>query len=190
MTSQTVATPSAGFARRTPEETSVQLETSLTSGLTTQEANSRRLRYGANEFEVEDDEPIYIKFFKSFYENPLILLLLASAVVSLLMEQYDDAISITLVSQFHVSLILTIFFFISSSVDFHLLIFLPFFSVHIVAQIKQAILIVVTGMPRHIHPLHHASLSLNSSKKDQDRNSGISWIARIRHIVWRIESYF
>ncbi|KAI9231337.1 MAG: YGL167Cp-like protein, partial [Podila humilis] len=96
MTSQTVSTPSAGFARRTPEESSVQLETSLTSGLTTQEANSRRLRYGANEFEVEDDEPIYMKFFKSFYENPLILLLLASAVVSLLMEQYDDAISITL----------------------------------------------------------------------------------------------
>lgn len=109
MTSQTVSTPSAGFARRTPEETAVQLETSLTSGLTTQEANSRRLRYGANEFEVEDDEPIYMKFLKSFYENPLILLLLASAVVSLLMEQYDDAISITLVSKFHVSLILTCF---------------------------------------------------------------------------------
>ena len=89
MTSQTVSTPSAGFARRTPEESSVQLETSLTSGLTTQEANSRRLRYGANEFEVEDDEPIYMKFFKSFYENPLILLLLASAVVSLLMEQRE-----------------------------------------------------------------------------------------------------
>ncbi|KAG0359029.1 High affinity Ca2+/Mn2+ P-type ATPase-like protein [Podila minutissima] len=96
MTSQTVSTPSAGFARRSPEDTAVQLETNLTSGLTTQEANSRRLRYGANEFEVEDDEPIYMKFFKSFYENPLILLLLASAAVSLLMEQYDDAISITL----------------------------------------------------------------------------------------------
>lgn len=117
MTSQTVSTPSAGFARRTPEDTAAQLETSLASGLTTQEANSRRLRYGANEFEVEDDEPIYMKFFKSFYENPLILLLLASAVVSLLMEQYDDAISITLVSSFEVSLILTF------HLDFRLLIF-------------------------------------------------------------------
>jgi len=99
MTTQaTVSTPSAAFARRTPEETAGQLETSAISGLTTQEANSRRLRYGPNEFEVEDDEPIYLKFFKSFYENPLILLLLASAVVSLAMGQKDDAISITLVS--------------------------------------------------------------------------------------------
>ncbi|KAK3838504.1 MAG: PMR1-type calcium-transporting P-type ATPase [Linnemannia elongata] len=89
-------TPSAAFARRTPEETAVQLETSAVSGLTTLEANNRRARYGLNEFDVEDDEPIYLKFFKSFYENPLILLLLASAIVSLAMGQRDDAISITL----------------------------------------------------------------------------------------------
>ncbi|KAF9426303.1 High affinity Ca2+/Mn2+ P-type ATPase-like protein [Podila epigama] len=96
MTSQTASTPSAAFARRTPEETAIQLDTNLFSGLTSAEANSRRLRYGANEFDVEDEEPIYVKFLKSFYENPLILLLLASAAVSLLMKQYDDAISITL----------------------------------------------------------------------------------------------
>ncbi|KAF9434576.1 High affinity Ca2+/Mn2+ P-type ATPase-like protein [Entomortierella beljakovae] len=91
-----VSTPSATFARRTAEETATQLESSAISGLTTQEANKRRLQYGPNEFEVEDDESIYLKFFKSFYENPLILLLLASAVVSLIMGQHDDAISITL----------------------------------------------------------------------------------------------
>ncbi|KAF9539883.1 High affinity Ca2+/Mn2+ P-type ATPase-like protein [Mortierella hygrophila] len=97
MTTQTAPpTPSAAFARRTLEETAVQLETSTVSGLTTLEANNRRARYGLNEFEVEDDEPIYLKFFKSFYENPLILLLLASAIVSLAMGQRDDAISITL----------------------------------------------------------------------------------------------
>jgi hypothetical protein len=93
-------TPSAAFARRTPEETAVQLETSAVSGLTTSEANNRRARYGLNEFDVEDDEPIYLKFLKSFYENPLILLLLASAIVSLAMGQRDDAISITLVRSF------------------------------------------------------------------------------------------
>lgn len=98
MTTQPAApTPSAAFARRTPEETAVQLETSAVTGLTTLEANNRRARYGLNEFDVEDDEPIYLKFFKSFYENPLILLLLASAIVSLAMGQRDDAISITLV---------------------------------------------------------------------------------------------
>ncbi|KAF9575390.1 High affinity Ca2+/Mn2+ P-type ATPase-like protein [Mortierella alpina] len=97
MTTQaTISTPSATYARRTAEETAVQLETSANSGLSTQEANNRRLRYGLNEFEVEDEEPIYLKFFKSFYENPLILLLLASAAVSLAMKQHDDAISITL----------------------------------------------------------------------------------------------
>ncbi|KAI7820398.1 cation transporter/ATPase [Gamsiella multidivaricata] len=97
MTTQAAtSTPSAAFARRSAGETAVQLETSTASGLTTVEANSRRLRYGLNEFEVEDDEPLYLKFFKSFYENPLILLLLASAVVSLAMGQRDDAISITL----------------------------------------------------------------------------------------------
>ncbi|KAF9897496.1 High affinity Ca2+/Mn2+ P-type ATPase-like protein, partial [Lobosporangium transversale] len=95
-TTATVSTPSASFARRTAEETAIQLETNSVSGLTTQEANNRRLRYGLNEFDVEDEEPIYLKFFKSFYENPLILLLLASAVVSLAMGQHDDAISITL----------------------------------------------------------------------------------------------
>ncbi|KAG0062790.1 High affinity Ca2+/Mn2+ P-type ATPase-like protein [Linnemannia elongata] len=97
MTTQPAApTPSAAFARRTLEETAVQLETSAVTGLTTLEANNRRARYGLNEFDVEDDEPIYLKFFKSFYENPLILLLLASAIVSLAMGQRDDAISITL----------------------------------------------------------------------------------------------
>ncbi|KAG0009664.1 High affinity Ca2+/Mn2+ P-type ATPase-like protein [Entomortierella chlamydospora] len=97
MTSQAApATPSAAFARRSAEETASQLDTHSTSGLSTQEANKRRLQYGLNEFEVEDDESIYLKFLKSFYENPLILLLLASAVVSLAMGQNDDAISITL----------------------------------------------------------------------------------------------
>ncbi|KAK3825911.1 MAG: PMR1-type calcium-transporting P-type ATPase [Benniella sp.] len=90
------STPSATYARRSAEETAFQLESNATSGLTTQEANNRRLRYGLNEFEVDDEEPIYLKFFKSFYENPLILLLFASAIVSLVMGQHDDAISITL----------------------------------------------------------------------------------------------
>ncbi|KAF9358226.1 High affinity Ca2+/Mn2+ P-type ATPase-like protein [Mortierella sp. AD094] len=97
MTSQAApATPSAAFARRSAEETASQLDTHPASGLSTQEANKRRLQYGLNEFEVEDEESIYLKFLKSFYENPLILLLLASAVVSLAMGQHDDAISITL----------------------------------------------------------------------------------------------
>ncbi|KAF9201026.1 High affinity Ca2+/Mn2+ P-type ATPase-like protein, partial [Haplosporangium sp. Z 27] len=97
MTTQAApTTPSAAFARRSAQETASQLDTNAISGLTSQEANKRRLQYGSNEFDVDDDESIYLKFLKSFYENPLILLLLASAVVSLAMGQRDDAISITL----------------------------------------------------------------------------------------------
>lgn len=52
--------------------------------------------YGYNEFSVETPEPVWIKFLKNIYEQPLILLLLGSAVVSAFMRNYDDAISISL----------------------------------------------------------------------------------------------
>jgi len=52
-------------------------------------------RYGYNEFTVSTPEPLYIKFAKTIYESPLILLLCGSATVSALMGNVDDAISIT-----------------------------------------------------------------------------------------------
>ncbi|CAB3407703.1 unnamed protein product [Caenorhabditis bovis] len=70
------------------------LRTSLEEGLTTAEASRRRQYHGYNEFDVGEEEPIYKKYLEQF-QNPLILLLLASAIVSILMKQYDDAISIT-----------------------------------------------------------------------------------------------
>lgn len=48
-------------------------------------------QYGGNELEVPPDEPLMLKFAKQVYENPLILLLLGSSVVSALMGNYDDA---------------------------------------------------------------------------------------------------
>lgn len=47
-----------------------------------------------NEFSVKDDDPPWKKYLEQF-KNPLILLLLASALVSVCMKQFDDAISIT-----------------------------------------------------------------------------------------------
>ena len=41
-------------------------------------------------------EPLLLKFAKSFYESPLILLLCGSAFVSAIMGNVDDAISITI----------------------------------------------------------------------------------------------
>jgi Ca2+-transporting ATPase len=52
--------------------------------------------HGLNEFEVEADEHVLLKFAKQIYENPLILLLLSSAGVSLLVGNTEDAISIAI----------------------------------------------------------------------------------------------
>lgn len=50
--------------------------------------------YRYNEFSVKNGDPPWKKYLEQF-KNPLILLLLASAVVSACMSQFDDAISIT-----------------------------------------------------------------------------------------------
>ena len=51
--------------------------------------------HGYNEFSVDAPEPLLIKFAKTIYENPLILLLCGSAGVSAVMGNIDDAVSIT-----------------------------------------------------------------------------------------------
>uniref|UniRef100_A0A8C1AV02 P-type Ca(2+) transporter n=1 Tax=Cyprinus carpio carpio TaxID=630221 RepID=A0A8C1AV02_CYPCA len=50
--------------------------------------------HGWNEFDISEDEPLWKKYISQF-KDPLILLLLASAVISVLMRQFDDAVSIT-----------------------------------------------------------------------------------------------
>lgn len=57
---------------------------------------SLRESYGYNEFSVSAPEPALLKFAKSFYESPLILLLCGSAVVSAIMGNVDDAVSISI----------------------------------------------------------------------------------------------
>ncbi|CAF1497837.1 unnamed protein product, partial [Didymodactylos carnosus] len=70
------------------------LQSDIKYGLTEQEVLNRRKLYGYNDFEVENDEPLWKKYLCQFKE-PMILLLLASALISVIMRQYDDAISIT-----------------------------------------------------------------------------------------------
>ncbi|NWT18595.1 AT2C2 ATPase, partial [Vireo altiloquus] len=55
----------------------------------------RRSKHGWNEFSVENTEPIWKKYLDQF-KNPLILLLLASALVSVITKEYEDAASITM----------------------------------------------------------------------------------------------
>lgn len=51
--------------------------------------------HGYNEFSVATPESMLLKFAKTIYESPLILLLCASATISAIMGNIDDAVSIT-----------------------------------------------------------------------------------------------
>ncbi|XP_055514522.1 calcium-transporting ATPase type 2C member 1 isoform X1 [Leucoraja erinacea] len=66
----------------------------LHNGLKNCEISRRRAYHGWNEFEINEDEPLWKKYISQF-KNPLIILLLASAVISVIMQQLDDAVSIT-----------------------------------------------------------------------------------------------
>ncbi|XP_071092308.1 calcium-transporting ATPase type 2C member 1-like [Haliotis cracherodii] len=76
------------------EEVQEACRTHLQAGLSDEEAKRRHTMYGPNDFEIAKEEPLWRKFLGQF-NNPLILLLLASAVVSVFMRQFDDAVSIT-----------------------------------------------------------------------------------------------
>lgn len=89
--------PSLEFCTLTVEETLEKLGTNGKTGLSSlEEASRRKLAYGLNEVVGEESEPLWKKFLSNFVEDPLILLLIGSAVVSFLMGNVDDAVSITL----------------------------------------------------------------------------------------------
>lgn len=89
--------PSLDFCTLTVDQTLQRLETDGKNGLSTiEEANRRKLAHGLNEVVGEEDEPLWKKFLSNFIEDPLILLLIGSAVVSFIMGNVDDAVSITL----------------------------------------------------------------------------------------------
>ncbi|KAI9692765.1 MAG: High affinity Ca2+/Mn2+ P-type ATPase-like protein [Bogoriella megaspora] len=81
------------YAVLTPEETAERLHSSITHGLSPPEAQARIHDYGSNELPHEEPEPLWLRFLKQFKET-LILLLLGSAGISLIMGNWDDAISI------------------------------------------------------------------------------------------------
>ncbi|XP_068425759.1 calcium-transporting ATPase type 2C member 1 isoform X2 [Clinocottus analis] len=70
------------------------LQADLQRGLSQEQVSRRRTYHGWNEFDISEEEPLWRKYISQF-KDPLILLLLASAVISVLMHQFDDAISIT-----------------------------------------------------------------------------------------------
>jgi len=88
-------TASGKFAHHTVEATIAHFRTSGTNGLLHSDIDTLRNTHGYNEFSVASPEPLFLKFAKTIYESPLILLLCGSATVSAIMGNVDDAISIT-----------------------------------------------------------------------------------------------
>ena len=88
---------SENAARLSSDEVARRLNVDPSYGLEWKEAEQRCRIYGNNDFILKEVEPIWQKYIEQF-KNPLILLLLGSAVVSVCMQQFDDAISITVVS--------------------------------------------------------------------------------------------
>lgn len=88
-------TPSARFAHTSMEDTLAEFKTSPEFGLASSQIPSLQATHGYNEFSVSTPEPVLLKFAKTIYESPLILLLCASALVSAIMGNVDDAVSIT-----------------------------------------------------------------------------------------------
>ncbi|KAI8957788.1 calcium-transporting ATPase type 2C member 1 [Daldinia sp. FL1419] len=84
-----------GFSFLTPAETAARLQTSLTHGLSPTEALSRLGDFGPNEIPHDPPDPLWFRFIMQFRE-PLIILLLASAFLSIFVGNMDDAVSITI----------------------------------------------------------------------------------------------
>jgi Ca2+-transporting ATPase len=92
-----------------------KLGTDRSVGLSEKDVVERRGRCGWNEFNISNNEPVWKKYLDQF-KNPLIILLLISATISVCMSQFDDAISITLVCDLYIFAFLKSFEYAN---DFH-----------------------------------------------------------------------
>lgn len=89
---------SAAACSQAVEEVFRVLQSDPRTGHTAADLPQRRAFHGANELSTEEEAPLWAKFLEKLKE-PMVALLLGSACVSVLTKQYDDAISITLVSR-------------------------------------------------------------------------------------------
>lgn len=81
-------------SRMNEEEVIKYLHADVNTGLSECAVLQRRVKHGWNEFQVDSADPVWKKYLGQF-TNPLILLLLGSALVSVITKEYEDAVSIT-----------------------------------------------------------------------------------------------
>lgn len=87
---------SSKYCTMTIDDIINDLDTNIKTGLSNpQDISSRRQMHGTNELESDDEESLFWKFLETFYSDPMIMLLIGSAVISFIMGNIDDAISIT-----------------------------------------------------------------------------------------------
>ncbi|XP_077144998.1 calcium-transporting ATPase type 2C member 2 isoform X2 [Ranitomeya variabilis] len=86
--------PAKEASRLEESELLKYLHVDVNAGLSECTVLQRRRRHGWNEFQVQNSDPIWKKYLGQF-TNPLILLLLGSALVSVATKEYEDAVSIT-----------------------------------------------------------------------------------------------
>ena len=87
---------SSKYCTMSVEDLVDQLDTDIKTGLSNpQDISTRRSIHGTNELDSEDEESLFWKFLETFYSDPMIMLLIGSAVISFVMGNIDDAVSIS-----------------------------------------------------------------------------------------------
>eukprot|EP01031_Cornospumella_fuschlensis_P046963 gene46963-57508_t len=81
------------FAKMHANEVASLLETNVQEGLDLAQVSARIALHGPNKLEEGEKESLFMRYLKQFKE-PLILLLLGSACLSLMVGQFEDAASI------------------------------------------------------------------------------------------------
>jgi len=81
------------YAKDTTEQVIDTLSSNLRQGLSSIQVASLRKEHGLNKLEEEEKEHIVLRYIGQF-KDPLIMLLLGSALLSVLVGQYEDALSI------------------------------------------------------------------------------------------------
>ena len=82
------------FYSKSSKETAEELKVDISKGLTKEEIFERRQQYGANEFSVKEDSGFFDDL-KEALSEPMILILIAAALISALIGEFTDAVGIT-----------------------------------------------------------------------------------------------